>query len=168
MSDLSFHTALGGNNSGTNNDNNNSGLSAENVANVQAYVDPTNAQIMYMQHIQNEYDRLSALIRNMNKEMDRLYAEAIQLRNIPNQNKTPEHAARYRSVAARHNALLDALPGIEAQQDAVRAQFMSLQMLGGRRTWVLSTGSPRTRRRLKNRKHKKNAKTTAHKYRRRS
>ena len=163
MSDLSFHTALGGNNSdsnsGSNSGSNNSGLTAENVANVQAYVDPTNAQIMYMQHIQNEYDRLSALIRNMNKEMDRLYAEAIHIHRIPKPNKTAEIVARYRVVAARYNALVEALPAILAQRNAVRATFQSIQMLGGRRT----------RRRQKNRKHKKNAKTNViHKYRRRS
>ena len=151
MSNLSFHTALGNNNNIS--DNNVSELGNENVENLQAYVDPSNAQIRYMQHVENEYDRLRGIIKHMNKELDRLYAEAIRLRAI--QPKSEEVRQQYRAVAARHNALLDALPGIEAQRNAVKRQFMSVQKLGGGR-------------RTKKRKHRYNAKTTTLKYGRRT
>ena len=154
MSNRSFHTARGSNdNNNSNNNNSGSELGNENVENLHAYVDPSNAQIKYMQNIENAHDQLESIIRNVNKELDRLHAEAMRLRGI--RPKTEEIGQQYRRIAVSYNELLEALPGIEAQLDAVKAQFMSVQMLGGRR-------------RTKNRKHKYNAKTTTLKYRRRT
>jgi hypothetical protein len=152
MSNRSFHTARGSNNN-NDSDNNGSELGNENVENLQAYVDPSNAQIRYMQHVENEYNRLRGIIRHMNKELDRLYAEAMRLKGI--RPKTEELRQQYIRVATRYNELLEALPGIEAQRNAAKRQFVSVQKLGGGR-------------RTKNRKNKYNAKTTTLKYRRRA
>lgn len=130
MSNRSFHTARGSNNGDS---NSGSELANENVENLQAYIDPPNAELRYIQHVENEYDRLSGLLKRMNRDINRLYAEAMQLKSIPKEKRTREIVLRYRAVAARHNELVEALPRVEAYYATANAKFKASQKLGGRR-----------------------------------